>query len=96
MCTHARNEDRAVREQLTVRVPAALARDLGLHEGDRVELRRVEDRLIIERPAGKRLLAITSETGDRWTTGGRSRRWAGGRCRALGMKTPDRGDVVHP
>ena len=33
---------------LTVRLPAAVARDLNLHEGDRVSLRRVADALILE------------------------------------------------
>ncbi len=40
---------------LTVRLPAALARDLGLREGDSVELRRVENGLVLERSPRARL-----------------------------------------
>lgn len=40
---------------LTVRLPAALARDLGLHEGDRVTLRRIEGGVAVERRHGARL-----------------------------------------
>jgi antitoxin MazE len=42
---------------LTVRLPAAIARDLDLREGDRVALRRVEGGLIMERSARARLEA---------------------------------------
>lgn len=42
---------------LTVRVPAALARELDLHDGDSVALRRVEEGIIIERPRRSRLEA---------------------------------------
>ncbi len=42
---------------LTVRVPAALARDLELREGDRVRLRRVKNGLVVERAPGNRLAA---------------------------------------
>jgi antitoxin component of MazEF toxin-antitoxin module len=40
---------------LTVRLPAAVARDLNLHEGDRVSLRRVADTLILEAAPQARL-----------------------------------------
>lgn len=40
---------------LSVRLPAALARDLDLHEGDQVALRRVAEGLVLERAAGSRL-----------------------------------------
>jgi antitoxin component of MazEF toxin-antitoxin module len=42
---------------LTVRLPSVLARDLGLREGDRVELRRVGEALLLERPSKARLAA---------------------------------------
>lgn len=42
---------------LSVRLPAALARDLGLHEGDPVTLRRVGDGVMIERSPQARLRA---------------------------------------
>jgi antitoxin component of MazEF toxin-antitoxin module len=42
---------------LTVRLPAALARELDLHDGDRVAVRRVEEGMIIERPRRTRLEA---------------------------------------
>lgn len=42
---------------LSVRLPAALARDLGLREGDRVGLRRVENGLVLERSPRARLEA---------------------------------------
>lgn len=50
---------------LTVRLPSVLARDLGLHEGDRVALRRVGEGLLLERPPQARLearLATVRET----------------------------------
>jgi antitoxin component of MazEF toxin-antitoxin module len=42
---------------LTVRLPAALARDLDLHEGDRVTLRRIDYGVAVERRHGTRLAA---------------------------------------
>jgi antitoxin component of MazEF toxin-antitoxin module len=42
---------------LTVRLPAALARDLDLHEGDRVTLRRIDHGVAVERRHGTRLAA---------------------------------------
>lgn len=42
---------------LTVRLPSVLARDLDLHEGDRVALRRVGEALLLERPRQARLAA---------------------------------------
>ena len=42
---------------LTVRLPAARARDLDLQEGDRVALRRVAGGLVMERAARSRLEA---------------------------------------
>ena len=43
---------------LAVRLPAALARDLDLHEGDRVTLRRIEHGVAVERENGTRLAAL--------------------------------------
>src|ERR1700681_551697 len=40
---------------LTVRLPAALARDLDLHEGDHVTLRRIDHGAAVERRHGTRL-----------------------------------------
>jgi antitoxin component of MazEF toxin-antitoxin module len=42
---------------LSVRLPATLARELGLREGDRVTLRRCDEGLVIERSARARLAA---------------------------------------
>jgi antitoxin component of MazEF toxin-antitoxin module len=42
---------------LTVRLPAALARDLEFREGDRVTLRRTEHGMTVERVPGRRLAA---------------------------------------
>jgi antitoxin component of MazEF toxin-antitoxin module len=42
---------------LTVRLPAAMARDLDLREGDRVALRRIAGGLVVERSARGRLEA---------------------------------------
>jgi len=42
---------------LTVRLPAALARDLDFHEGDRVTLRRIDHGVAVERRHGTRLAA---------------------------------------
>jgi antitoxin component of MazEF toxin-antitoxin module len=42
---------------LSVRLPAALARDMDLREGDRVTLRRAGDSLVIERSLYARLQA---------------------------------------
>lgn len=42
---------------LTVRLPAALARDLDLREGDEVGLRRIKGGVALECPARSRLAA---------------------------------------
>jgi antitoxin component of MazEF toxin-antitoxin module len=42
---------------LTVRLPVAIARDLNVHDGDRVLLRTVKDGVVIERPRRSRLAA---------------------------------------
>lgn len=42
---------------LTVRLPSSLARDMDLHEGDRVILRKLKSGLVIERPLRSRLEA---------------------------------------
>ena len=42
---------------LTVRLPVAIARELDVHDGDRVVLRIVEDGVIIQRRRGSRLAA---------------------------------------
>ncbi|NNM99790.1 MAG: AbrB/MazE/SpoVT family DNA-binding domain-containing protein [Candidatus Eremiobacteraeota bacterium] len=51
------NETKIARygNSLTVRLPAALARDLGFREGDRVQIRRLETGIAIERPVRARL-----------------------------------------
>ncbi|HEX3467622.1 MAG TPA: AbrB/MazE/SpoVT family DNA-binding domain-containing protein [Candidatus Elarobacter sp.] len=58
---------------LTVRLPAALARDLDLREGDVVTLRRIEGGLAIERRPGARLAAmlatVTGPPEGEWDTG---------------------------
>ena len=43
---------------LTVRLPAGLARDLDLHEGDRVTLRRIDHGVAVELQHGTRLAAL--------------------------------------
>ncbi|MBV8067795.1 MAG: AbrB/MazE/SpoVT family DNA-binding domain-containing protein [Candidatus Eremiobacteraeota bacterium] len=40
---------------LTVRLPAAIARELDLREGDEVTLRRIQNGIALERPARSRL-----------------------------------------
>jgi antitoxin MazE len=40
---------------LTVRLPAAIARELDLRDGDEVSLRRIKDGIALERPARSRL-----------------------------------------
>ena len=40
---------------LAVRLPAALARELDLRDGDRVRVRRLDQAVIIERASGSRL-----------------------------------------
>jgi antitoxin MazE len=42
---------------LTVRLPAAIARELDLRDGDEVNLRRIKDGIALERPARSRLEA---------------------------------------
>jgi antitoxin component of MazEF toxin-antitoxin module len=58
---------------LTVRLPAALARDLDLREGDVVTLRRIESGLALERPHGSRLAAwlrtVTDPPAGEWDAG---------------------------
>ncbi len=51
------NETKIARygNSLTVRLPAVLARDLGFREGDRVQIRRLETGIAIERPVRARL-----------------------------------------
>jgi antitoxin component of MazEF toxin-antitoxin module len=60
---------------LTVRLPAALARDLDLHEGDRVTVRRIENGVAVERQYGTRLAALlaTVREPEAEIGGGRSR-----------------------
>jgi antitoxin component of MazEF toxin-antitoxin module len=52
---------------LTVRLPAALARELDLHDGDRVAIRRVEEGMIIESPRRSRLEARLATVRERET-----------------------------
>lgn len=58
---------------LTVRLPAGLARDLDLHEGDVVTLRRIEGGVAVERRHGSRLdemlKSVTSPPEGEWDTG---------------------------
>jgi len=42
---------------LSIRLPAGLARDMDMHEGDRVTIRRVDHTLLIERTPRSRLEA---------------------------------------
>jgi antitoxin MazE len=42
---------------LTVRLPAAIARELDLRDGDEVNLRRIEGGVALERPTRSRLAA---------------------------------------
>jgi antitoxin MazE len=42
---------------LTVRLPAAIARELDLREGDELSLRRIDGGIALERPARSRLAA---------------------------------------
>lgn len=42
---------------LTVRLPAAIARELDLHDGDHVNVRRIKGGIALERPARSRLAA---------------------------------------
>ena len=42
---------------LTVRLPATLARELDLRDGDEVQLRRIEGGVALERPPRSRLAA---------------------------------------
>ncbi|MGA9944991.1 MAG: AbrB/MazE/SpoVT family DNA-binding domain-containing protein [Candidatus Cybelea sp.] len=42
---------------LTVRLPAAIARELDLRDGDEISLRRIKDGVALERPARSRLEA---------------------------------------
>ena len=68
------NETRIARygNSLTVRLPAVLARDLGFREGDRVQIRRLETGIAIERPVRARLeerLATVREQESELSTG---------------------------
>ncbi|HEY0615250.1 MAG TPA: AbrB/MazE/SpoVT family DNA-binding domain-containing protein [Candidatus Elarobacter sp.] len=58
---------------LTVRLPAALARDLDLHEGDVVTLRRIDSGVAVERRHGSRLEAmlatVSGPAEGEWDTG---------------------------
>ena len=57
---------------LTVRLPAALARDMNLRDGDRVVLRRVNEALVVERSPRSRLearLATVREREPEFATG---------------------------
>jgi antitoxin component of MazEF toxin-antitoxin module len=58
---------------LTVRLPAALARDLDLREGDVVTLRRIDGGVAVERRPGARLAAmlatVTGAQEGEWDTG---------------------------
>jgi antitoxin component of MazEF toxin-antitoxin module len=58
---------------LTVRLPAGLARDLDLREGDVVTLRRIDSGVAIERRHGSRLDAwldtVTGAPEGEWDTG---------------------------
>lgn len=84
------NETKIARygNSLTVRLPAALARDLGFREGDWAQIRRLETGIAIERPGRARLeerLATVREQESERSTGSalgaerkKSRRCLGG------------------
>lgn len=42
---------------LTVRIPASIARELDLKDGDEMNLRRIQDGIALERPSRSRLAA---------------------------------------
>ena len=57
---------------LAVRLPAALAKELEMREGDRVTMRRVGSGLVIEReyrPSLEEMLALVREPEGEWLTG---------------------------
>lgn len=63
------NETKIARygNSLTVRLPAALARDVGFREGDRVQIRRMAMGIAIERPLRARLEERLATVRDRET-----------------------------
>lgn len=60
-------------DSLTVRLPAALVRELDLREGDVVTLRRIDGGVAVERRHGSRLAAwletVTDPPAGEWDTG---------------------------
>ena len=50
---------------LTVRLPAAIARELDLRDGDEISLRRIKDGIALERPARSRLEGRLATVKDR-------------------------------
>jgi antitoxin component of MazEF toxin-antitoxin module len=58
---------------LTVRLPVAIARELGLREGDRVMLRTVEAGILIEAPRRTRLEARLATVHEREVEAGAGR-----------------------
>jgi antitoxin MazE len=50
---------------LTVRIPAAIARELDLKDGDEMRLRRTRDGIALERPARTRLAARLATVAER-------------------------------
>lgn len=59
LCVHMQIETKIARygNSLTVRLPAVIARELDLRDGDRVTLRTLESGVMIERPRRTRLAA---------------------------------------
>jgi antitoxin component of MazEF toxin-antitoxin module len=58
---------------LTVRLPVAIARELGLHDGDRVMLRTVDAGILIEAPRRTRLEARLATVREREAEAGAGR-----------------------
>jgi antitoxin component of MazEF toxin-antitoxin module len=52
---------------LTVRLPAAMASELDLREGDEISLRRIEGDIALERPVRSRLAARLATVAQRET-----------------------------
>lgn len=57
LCIHMEAKIAKYGNSLTVRLPAGIARELDLHEGQTVTLRRVDEGLILERSPRSRLSA---------------------------------------
>ena len=60
LCIYMEMESKIARygNSLTVRLPAAVARELDLRDGDRVTLRTLDGTVVVERPKQSRLAAM--------------------------------------